>query len=477
MTLELAPPEGRDGDVIDGRRVESDSMGKVLVPADRLWGAQTQRSLEHFDFPGERMPLEVVHALARVKGAAARVNERLAGLDGAVAAAISAAASEVVDGALDDQFPLVVWQTGSGTQSNMNVNEVIANRAIQMMGGTLGTKKPVHPNDHVNRSQSSNDAFPTAVHVATALAVNERFVPAVEALIDVIEAKATEWADVVKLGRTHLQDATPLTVGQEWWAWATQLSQALASVVHAMDAVLELAIGGTAVGTGLNAPAGFGDEVAAVLASETGLAFRGAPNRFAGLAGAEAMVGMSGALRGFAVALHKVADDTRWLGSGPRAGLHELVLPENEPGSSIMPGKVNPTQQEAAIMVALQVMALDSAVAAAGSQGHFQLNTLRPLIAENVLRSVRLLVGAVEGLRLHCMDGIELDRARIDRYVGGSAMLVTALSPIIGYDKAAAIAHDSLVRDVSLREAALTAGVSAEQFDEVVDPRKMLGPS
>ena len=459
-----------------GTRKERDSMGEIEVPAEHYWGAQTQRSLVHFAIGDDRMPLEVCRAYGYVKKAAALVNAGEGLLPRWMAELIARVADEVIAGKLDGEFPLSVWQTGSGTQTNMNVNEVIGNRAIQLAGGRLGSKQPVHPNDHVNLSQSSNDTFPAAMHIATVLEFENRLLPAVTALREAIWSKAKQWVDVVKLGRTHLQDATPLTVGQEWSGYVAQLDDALEQVRHSMTGLYRLAIGGTAVGTGLNAPAGFGLKVAAEIARLTGIPFVTAPNKFAALAALDAMVAASGALRALAVVLIKIANDMRWLGSGPRAGLHELVLPENEPGSSIMPGKVNPTQQEATIMVCIQVMGEDNAVGFAGSQGNFELNVMRPLAIKNVLHSARILGDACLRLREHGIEGISLDRERIGRSVRDSLMLVTALSPVIGYDKASSIAHAALERNITLREAAVGGGyLSPEEFDRVVDPGRLIG--
>jgi fumarate hydratase class II len=458
-----------------GTRVESDSMGSVEVPAEHYWGAQTQRSLIHFSIGDDHMPKEVYHAYGYVKKAAALVNEAAGRLDSERAEAIIAAADEVIAGKLDSEFPLYVWQTGSGTQSNMNVNEVIGNRASQLLGGELGTKKPVHPNDHVNMGQSSNDTFPSAMHIATLMEVREHMLPHFGKLIDSVWAKAVEWVDVVKIGRTHLQDAVPLTVGQEWSGWATQLRDARHRLETALHAVYELAAGGTAVGTGLNAPPGFGEEIAAKLAELTGLPLKTAPNKFAAQGSLDGMVAVSAGLRGVAVSLMKIANDMRWLASGPRAGLHELRLPANEPGSSIMPGKVNPTQQEAMVMVCLQVIGEDSIVASAGSQGNFELNAMRPIIINNVLHSSRILGDMCEKLRTFSVEGTKLDSAKVSDYVGRSLMLVTALSPHIGYDKASAIAHKADDEGTSLRDAALALGVSATDFDRIVDPKSMVG--
>jgi fumarate hydratase class II len=458
-----------------GTRVESDSMGSIEVPAEHYWGAQTQRSLVHFSIGDDRMPKAVYHAYGYVKKAAALVNAHAGRLEKELADAIVAAADEVIAGDLDSEFPLYVWQTGSGTQSNMNVNEVIANRAGQMLGGELGAKHPVHPNDHVNMGQSSNDTFPAAMHVATLLQLRRHMLPRLEALIDAVWAKAVRWADVVKIGRTHLQDATPLTVGQEWSGWATQLKGARDRLESALDAVCELAAVGTAVGTGLNAPAGFAEQIAARLAELTWLPLRTAPNKFAAQGSLDGMVAVSAGLRGVAVALMKIANDMRWLASGPRAGLHELKLPANEPGSSIMPGKVNPTQQEAMVMVCLQVIGEDAIVASAGAQGNFELNAMRPIIINNVLHSARILGDACEKLRRYSIEGTELDRDRISDYVGRSLMLVTALSPHIGYDKASAIAHRADDEGTTLRDAALALGVSAADYDRIVEPDAMVG--
>jgi fumarate hydratase class II len=458
-----------------GTRSESDSLGSIEVPAEHYWGAQTQRSLIHFSIGDDHMPKAVYHAYGYVKKAAALVNADAGRLDPTLARAIVAAADEVIAGRLDFEFPLYVWQTGSGTQSNMNLNEVIGNRASQLLGGELGSKQPVHPNDHVNMGQSSNDTFPTAMHIATLLAVTRHTMPRLDRLIDAVWKKAVQWVDVVKIGRTHLQDATPLTVGQEWSGWTTQLRDARGRLERSLDAIHELAAGGTAVGTGINAPEGFGEQIAARLAQLTGLPLRTAPNKFAAQGSLDAMVAVSAGLRGFAVALMKIANDMRWLASGPRAGLHELKLPANEPGSSIMPGKVNPTQQEAMVMVALQVIGEDSIVASAGAQGNFELNAMRPIIVNNVLHSARILGDAAEKLRRYSVEGTDLDRQKVDDYVTRSLMLITALSPHIGYDRASAIAHKADDEGTSLRDAALAEGVSAADFDRIVDPKTMVG--
>ena len=460
----------------EGTRTETDSMGAIQVPADRYWGAQTERSLVHFSIGDDRMPKAVYHAYGHVKKAAAILNGRAGRLPKWKAELIERVADEVIATQLDEHFPLYVWQTGSGTQSNMNVNEVISNRCIQLAGGELGSKQPVHPNDDVNLCQSSNDTFPTAMHIAAVQAIHERVLPSVEALRDAIAAKAEEWADVVKIGRTHLEDAVPMTVGQEWSGYAHQLSQAIERVRGSAEGLYELAAGGTAVGTGLNAPPGFAEEIAAQIAAQTGFPFVTAQNKFAAQGGLDALVGASAGLRALAVPLMKIANDIRWLASGPRCGLGELVLPANEPGSSIMPGKVNPTQCEAMVMVCIQVLADDSAIAFAGSQGNFELNTMRPLIINNLLHSAVILADACGKLREYCIEGTELNRGRIDTYVDRSLMLVTALSPEIGYDKASAIAHKADEEGTTLREAALASGyIGAEDFDRIVDPASMVG--
>lgn len=459
-----------------GKRKESDSMGEIDVPADHYWGAQTQRSLIHFSIGNDRMPKEVYHAYGYVKKAAAIVNAGERILPQWKADLISRVSDEVISGKLDSEFPLYVWQTGSGTQSNMNVNEVISNRCIQLVGGKLGSKQPIHPNDDVNMSQSSNDTFPTAMHIATVIEFTTKLIPSLEALRDTVWRKAVEWVDVVKIGRTHLQDATPLTVGQEWSGYAKQLDNVIGEVKHSLERLYQLAMGGTAVGTGINAPAGFDKKAAAEIARLTGYPFVTAPNKFEAQGSLDAMVSASAALRAVAVALMKIANDIRWLGSGPRAGIHELILPDNEPGSSIMPGKVNPTQEEAAIMVSIQVIAEDNAVAFAGSQGNFELNTMRPIIINNVLHMARILGDVSTKLREFSFESIKLDQIRVSRYVGESLMLVTALSPVIGYEKAAKIAHYALDNNLSLKEAALKLGyVSSEEFDRIVIPQKMVG--
>jgi fumarate hydratase, class II len=459
-------------------RTETDSMGAIEVDASRYWGAQTERSIHHFSigWPGvDRMPLEVVHAIGILKKAAAQANMELGKLDPSVGDLIVAAADEVIAGDLDDHFPLYVWQTGSGTQSNMNGNEVISNRAIEMAGGELGSKNPVHPNDHVNMSQSSNDTFPTAMHIAGAMVIQEQLLPQVRALRDALEQKAQQYADIVKIGRTHLQDAVPLTLGQEFSGYGAQLAADIERIERAMPGLYELAIGGTAVGTGLNAPPGFDDLCASKIADITDLPFRSAPNKFAALAAHDGVVFMSGALATLAASLMKLANDIRWLGSGPRAGIGELVLPENEPGSSIMPGKVNPTQAEAMTMVACQVMGNDTAIKMAGSQGNFELNVFKPVMIKNLLHSAVLMAGSCRNFREFCITGLEPDRARIEDLVGRSLMLVTALAPHIGYDKAAEVAKKAHHEGTTLKEAALALGYVTEvEYDDMVVPAKMV---
>ena len=458
-----------------GTRVESDSMGEIRVPAEHYWGAQTQRALLYFAIGGDRMPLPLYHAYALVKKAAAQVNAELGCLPRWKADLIARVADEISTGQLDSEFPLFVWQSGSGTQTNMNVNEVIANRAIQLVGGTLGSKQPIHPNDDVNQSQSSNDTFPTAMHIATVLEIHRHLLPAVTALRETIAAKAQQFAAIIKIGRTHLQDAVPLTVGQEWSGYVAQLDDALERLRDTLPGLYRLAMGGTAVGTGLNAPKGFAEAVAAKIACYTGLPFVTGPNKFAALAATDATVAAQAALCGLAVVLMKLANDIRWLASGPRCGLHELILPANEPGSSIMPGKVNPTQAEAMLMVCIQVMGLDAAAGFAGALGNFQLHTMRPLLIYNILHSIRLLGDVCMTFREYCIAGIEVDRQRVEEMVQRSLMLVTALSPVLGYDRAAAIAHKALTENTTLREAAVSGGfISAEEFDRLVDPAKMI---
>ena len=459
-----------------GTRREFDSMGEIDVPADRYWGAQTERSLHHFDIGHDRMPIEVSRAYGTVKKACALVNAAGGHLAQWKCTAIVRAAEETISGALDAHYPLYVWQTGSGTQSNMNVNEVLSNRAIQLLGGKLGSQTPVSPNDDVNMGQSSNDTFPTAMHVATVLEIDERLLPALTRLTQVIESKADGWMDVVKIGRTHLEDAVPLTVGQEWMGWAGQLRACIKEIEHSREGLYELAVGGTAVGTGLNAPPGFSANVAATIAELTGKPFVTAPNKFAAQGSLDAMVRASAALRGLAVALTKVANDMRWLGSGPRCGLGELKLPDNEPGSSIMPGKVNPTQCEAIMMIAIQVIGHDTAVAIAGSQGNFELNVMRPVIINNVLHAIRILADGCDRFRQFSVEGTEILRDRIESYVQGSVMLVTALSPVIGYQNAAHIAHEAIERGLTLKEAALASGLIDDAgFEAAVKPLAMVG--
>ena len=458
-------------------RTESDSMGKIKVPADRYYGAQTARSLIHFDIGRDTMPPELIRAFGILKKAAALVNQDLGKLAPEKTRLIVKAADEVIAGKLDAHFPLHIWQTGSGTQTNMNANEVISNRAIELAGGVMGSKKPIHPNDDVNMSQSSNDTFPTAMHIAAASRVAEALIPAVEELRDAIDAKAREYAGVVKIGRTHLMDATPLTVGQEMSGWASLLDRDVARLREILTGLYELAIGGTAVGTGLNAHPEFGARAAEKITELTGLPFRSHPNKFAALSAHDELVFASGAQKTLATSLMKIANDIRWLASGPRAGLCELQLPENEPGSSIMPGKVNPTQSEAMTMVAVQVMGNDAAIGFAGSQGNFELNVFKPVIIFNFLNSVRLLSDACRSFTKHCVAGMELNLEQIEQNVKNSLMLVTALSPRIGYDKAAQIAHKAHHEHLSLRDAALALGyLTAEEFDEFVRPEKMTHP-
>jgi fumarate hydratase, class II len=458
-------------------RIESDSMGKIEVPNDRYYGAQTARSLIHFDIGRETMPPELIRAFGILKKAAALVNKDLGKLSAEKAKLIVQAADEVIAGKLDEHFPLHVWQTGSGTQTNMNANEVISNRAIEIAGGVLGSKKPIHPNDDVNMSQSSNDTFPTAMHIAAAARVEEALIPAVERLRDALSAKAGAFADVVKIGRTHLMDATPLTVGQEISGWVSQLDRDVERLRMVLPGLYDLAIGGTAVGTGLNAHPEFAERAAQKISELTGLPFRSHPNKFAALSAHDEIVFASGALKTLGASLMKIANDVRWLASGPRAGFGELILPENEPGSSIMPGKVNPTQPEAMTMVAVQVFGNDAAIGFAGSQGNFQLNVFKPVMIHNFLNSVRLLADACRSFVDHCVSGMELDRTRIEQNVNNSLMLVTALSPKIGYDKAAEIAHTAHHQHLSLKEAALKLGhLTEKEFDELVKPENMTHP-
>jgi len=462
--------------VTGNTRTETDSFGPIEVAADAYWGAQTQRSILNFPIGGERMPLPLVHALGLIKQAAARVNARAGALSADIAPAIEQAAGEVAAGAHDDQFPLVVWQTGSGTQTNMNANEVIAGRANELLAGTRGGKAPVHPNDHVNMAQSSNDTFPTAMHVAAAREVNDRLLPALRHLHAALDAKAKAWVDLIKIGRTHLQDATPMTLGQEMSGYAAQVADGIDRVEAVLPRLHRLAQGGTAVGTGINAPRGFGEDVAAEITALTGLPFVTAPNKFEALASHDTMVELSGALNVLAVSLTKIANDLRLLGSGPRAGIGELALPENEPGSSIMPGKVNPTQCEALTMVGCQVMGNHVAVTIGGAQGHLELNVFKPVIAYNVLQSIRLLADAAVSFADRAVAGMEPNRNRLTELVERSLMLVTALAPEIGYDAASKIARHAHAKGLSLLEAGLDLGlVDEETFRRVVRPEQMLG--
>jgi fumarate hydratase class II len=457
-------------------RIEHDSLGPVEVPAERLWGAQTQRSLENFRISGERVPPALIRALVLVKKAAALVNMDLGVLDTRKGEAVVAAADEVLAGSHDGEFPLLVWQTGSGTQTNMNVNEVLANRASEILGGERGDGRVVHPNDDVNRGQSTNDVFPTAIHVATAEALSRHVLPAVTRLRDTLEEKARAFDDVVKIGRTHLQDATPLTLGQEISGWASQLTHGVAHLEAALPHLQELALGGTAVGTGLNAHPELGRRVAERLAKMTGLPFVSAPNKFEALASKDAVVHAHGALKTVAVSLNKIANDVRWLASGPRSGIGEITIPANEPGSSIMPGKVNPTQAEALTMAVARVLGNDVTIGVAGMNGNFQLNVYMPVIGDTVLQSCRLIADGCDSFREHCAEGIEPNRERIQQNLERSLMLVTALSPHIGYDSAAKIAKSARERGQTLRETALELGlVTAEQYDEWVRPEKMVG--
>jgi fumarate hydratase, class II len=458
-------------------RTESDSMGKINVPADRYYGAQTARSLIHFAIGKDTMPPELIRAFGILKKAAALVNQDLGKLPADKTALITQAADEVIAGKLNDHFPLRIWQTGSGTQTNMNVNEVISNRAIEIAGGEMGSKKPIHPNDDVNMSQSSNDTFPAAMHIAAATETRQRLLAAVKKLRDALDAKAREFADIVKIGRTHLQDATPLTVGQEFSGYVNLLDRDGGRIAMALDGLYDLAIGGTAVGTGLNAHPEFAERAAKKIAELTGLPFRSHPNKFAALSAHDELVFASGALKTLAASLMKIANDIRWLASGPRCGLGELSLPENEPGSSIMPGKVNPTQSEALTMVAVQVMGNDAAIGFAGAQGNFELNVFKPVIIFNYLHSVELLADAANSFVDHCVTGIEVNRDQIDHYVHNSLMLVTALAPKIGYDAAAQVAKAAHHSHISLREAAIKLGfVSAAEFDALVKPEDMTHP-
>jgi fumarate hydratase class II len=460
-----------------GVRKETDSMGAIEVPANHYWGAQTERSLLHFAIGHDLMPRSVIRAFGVLKKAAAEVNRELGTLAPDLADLIVRAADEVIEGKLDAEFPLRIWQTGSGTQTNMNANEVISNRAIEMAGGEMGSKKPIHPNDHVNMAQSSNDTFPTAMHIAAAEELTHRLLPALGKLIDSLKRKQAEIKDIVKIGRTHLMDAVPLTLGQEFSGYIAQLEQGVARVKAIMPDVLDLAIGGTAVGTGLNTHPQFAERCAARIARLTGLPFKSAPNKFAALAGHDALVMASGALKTLACSLMKIANDIRWMGSGPRCGLAELQLPENEPGSSIMPGKVNPTQSEAMTMVCVQVMGNDAAIGFAGSQGNFELNVFKPVIIHNLLHSITLLSDSCVLFAKYCVDGIQPNRQKIKHYLESSLMLVTALSPHIGYDKAAKVAKHAHEKGSTLRQACIELGfLSGEDFDRFVVPEKMIGP-
>jgi fumarate hydratase class II len=458
-------------------RIEQDALGEVRVPADRLWGAQTQRALENFAIGREKMPPEMIEAYALVKKACARANAALGQIDRSNARLIETVCDEILAGRLDAEFPLPVWISGSGTQFNMNVNEVIANRCCQLAGTALGSKTPVHPNDHANRSQSSNDTFPTAMHVAATLAATRRLIPAVAALRDAIAAKARAWADIVKIGRTHLQDATPLTLGQEWSGFAALLDDNLTRSEDALKGLYPLALGGTAVGTGVNAPRGFAQAATMELAALTQHPFVTVPNTFAAQGSHDALVHLSGALRTLAGSLYKIANDIRLSACGPRAGFAELILPENEPGSSIMPGKVNPTQAEALAMIAVQASANDVAIGMGGAGGYLQMNVYKPLIIHNLLQSIGLIADGCASFRTNLVEGTRPNGKKIAEYVERSLMLATALAPVLGYDKASALAHHAAAHDLTLREAALALGfVSAEDFDRLVDPRKMLGP-
>jgi fumarate hydratase class II len=459
-----------------GTRTETDSMGAIEVPTDRYWGAQTQRSLLHFDIGDDVMPREMIRAFGILKKAAAMVNAELGKLPADKLKLIEQACDEVISGKLDAHFPLRVWQTGSGTQTNMNANEVISNRAIEIAGGVMGSKQPIHPNDDVNMSQSSNDTFPTAMYLAAAEQMN-KLIPAMQRVHDAIDAKAKEFSAVVKIGRTHLQDATPLTVGQEMSGWASLLERDVERLKMTMPGLLDLAIGGTAVGTGLNSHPEFGERAAKKIAELTGLPFKSHPNKFAALSAHDELVFASGALKTLAASLMKIANDIRWLASGPRCGLGELTIPENEPGSSIMPGKVNPTQSEAMTMVAVQVFGNDAAVTFGGSQGNFELNVFKPVMIHNLLHSMRLLHDASRGFVDYCIAGIELNREQIDEHLQGSLMLVTALNPHLGYDKAAQVAKNAHKKGISLRESAIQLGfLTGEQFDEYVKPEEMTHP-
>ena len=459
-----------------GMREETDSLGKVEVPADRYWGAQTQRSLEHFNIGRDRMPPEVYHAYGYVKKAAAMVNLKAGRLPEWKASLIMKVCDEVISGQLDAHFPLYVFQTGSGTQSNMNVNEVISNRCIQLAGGTLGSKEPIHPNDHVNMGQSSNDTFPTAMHIAAFKLATERTIPALKALRDSLARKSAQWSDVVKIGRTHLEDATPLTVGQEWSGYAGALDEAIPELERATEGLLRVAMGGTAVGTGLNAPVGFGDEVAAALSKLTGFAIKTAENKFTAQGTLDRMVRAHAALKNTAVSLFKIANDMRWLGSGPRTGLMEITFPANEPGSSIMPGKVNPTQAEAMLMVCVEIMGSDVSVQMGGAEGNFELNAFRPVLISKYLHSALIMADMCDHFREFMIEGAELNLPQLKANIERSVMMVTALSPVIGYDLASKIAHYAIDNNTTLKAAALANGVEEALYDKVVVPINMTRP-
>jgi len=460
-----------------GFRKEKDSMGVLEVPEDRYYGAQTQRSLNNFKIGGERFQRELIRAYGILKKAAASVNEKAGKLDSKLAGVIREAADEVIEGNLDDHFPLVVWQTGSGTQSNMNFNEVIANRAIEKLGGELGSKNPVHPNDHVNMGQSTNDTFPTAINIAAVEATINQLLPGLEKLLKSLVKKEKEFDAIIKLGRTHLQDATPLSLGQEFSGYASALRHGISRIEKALDHCYELAMGGTAVGTGINSFEGFGEQVADEISSLTGLPFKTAENKFEALGGQDSIVELSSALKTVSGSLFKIANDIRWLASGPRSGIGEILIPANEPGSSIMPGKVNPTQCEAMTMVCTQVMGNDVTISVAGASGNFELNVYRPVIAYNIIQSIRLLTDACDSFRVHCVDGIEANEERIRLNLYNSLMLVTALNPHIGYDKAAGAAKKAYEDNLSLREAIIDLGyMSGEEFDQLVQPEKMIRP-
>lgn len=459
-------------------RTETDSFGPLEVPSDKYWGAQTQRSIKNFPIGSERQPLPLIHALGIIKKACAQANVELGDLDANLGNAISKAAQEVIDGKLDDHFPLVVWQTGSGTQSNMNANEVIANRAIELLGGEIGSKKPIHPNDHCNMGQSSNDTFPTAMHISAAITAKNALIPMLQMLLNSLEDKSNEFSKIIKIGRTHTQDATPLTLGQEFSGYAHQISQGINRVENALENIYALAQGGTAVGTGLNTKKGWDVAIAENIAAITKLPFYTAPNKFEALAAHDAIVELSGSVKTVAVSIFKIANDLRFLGSGPRSGLGELSLPENEPGSSIMPGKVNPTQIEAITQVCAQVIGNDVAVSFAGSQGHFELNVFKPMMAYNILQSMQLLGDACASFTTNCIDGILANEAKINKLMEESLMLVTALAPIIGYDSATIVAKTAHKNGTTLKEEAIKLGFTdSKTFDEIVRPEKMIGPN